>query len=143
MKKSLATIPLLLAIGLTVPAWAQHRAGAGAEGGARLGQSSVSTSSATRLGANARANQPGVVKGSAQASSSTNAKVKGKNKKQSNANADVQAGASANVPAIQVKSDTSANIGTNAKLSTDAGAKVDANANAKASTDAQAQTSPH
>lgn len=139
MRKPLVKISsgLVLAIGLTTPAWAQlGRGGLGAGAGASehgamdMGHSGVSTSSSERLGVDARTNQPDSVKGSTDVSGSTKAQVKADKKAKVNANAEAGASAHAKVKkqkhgkdnqqTLQVKSDTNANVNANT------GAKVDA-----------------
>lgn len=137
MKKYLATITssLVLAVGLTVPAWAQlGRVGAGAgagikdQGNASLGHSDLSTSSTDRLGVNA--NQQGL-KASTTDSAKTQVKAKDKVKTKANLKANAQAGASARVKAKKQKGHK--NNQQDVSVKSDTSAKVDANAQAQAS----------
>lgn len=135
MKKYLATITssLVLAVGLTVPAWAQlGRVGAGAgikdQGNASLGHSDLSTSSTDRLGVNA--NQQGL-KASTTDSTKTQVKAKDKVKTKANLKANAQAGASARVKAKKQKGHK--NNQQDVSVKSDTSAKVDANAQAQAS----------
>jgi hypothetical protein len=150
MKKSLATISsgLVLALGLTAPAWAQLRGGLGAtsrgEGDLGIGRSAISTSSTDRTGLDAREGQQRIVKGSTQASDNTKTQLKTKNKVKANANNSSRASANAkakkqkghkkNQQPLQTKSETNsttqanadgkADARTGANLNSDAGAKV-------------------
>jgi hypothetical protein len=139
MNKSLATISssLVLAIGLTVPAWAQlgrvgvgGGAGAAGHGTAGLRHSGLSTTSDDRLGGDLRTNDQGMVKGSTKASDSSKAALKAKNKKSKvDANANTQVGASANAKVKKQKGHK--NNSPDVQANADARAKVDANAQAQ------------
>ncbi len=142
MKTNLVTLSsaLILAIGLTIPAWAQlGRVGAGAGAGGReqgdLGMGHESTSSTERMGAEAGAKQDGMLKGSAKATTSTKAQLNAKNKTKVKANA--KAGASAHLKVKKQKGQknnpqyTQLNSNTHASVNASAGSKLDANTGAK------------